>query len=72
MNKIKFILINIELLLMVVSFILGTGAAESKMWLQAYLLIFAPFIWGWLTNFEKQIHFYEVYERAWNIKLKTK
>ncbi len=71
MNTIKYILIHIETFLMIVSFILGTGAAESSMWGWAYALILAPFVWGYLTNFEKQMHFCEVYSRAWNIALKS-
>ena len=33
--------------------------------------IFGPFIFGKLTNFEKQIHFLEVYDRAVLISLKS-
>ncbi|MBQ3415132.1 MAG: hypothetical protein IJH39_07290 [Clostridia bacterium] len=71
MKTIKFILIHIETFLMIISFVLGTGAAESHEWGWAYFLIFLPFIWGYITNFNKQIHFCEVYERAWGISIKN-
>ena len=68
---IKYYLIQFEMLMFLVSIVLGTGAAESGMWGWAYFLIFFPFVWGWLSNFSAQMHFCEVYSRAWNIKLKT-
>ena len=71
MNTIKYILIHIEIFMMIASLILSSGAAESSMWGWTYALIFAPFVWGYLTNFEKQIHFYEVYSRARNIYLNS-
>ena len=71
MNTIKYILINIEMFLMLISIVLGTGAAESSMWGWTILLLFGPFVWGYITNFEKQIHFCEVYSRAWSISLKS-
>lgn len=71
MNTVKYILIHIEALIMIICFILGTGAAESSMWGWAYGLIFGPFIWGYITNFNAQMHFCEVYSRAWSIALKN-
>lgn len=71
MNTVKYILIQIEMILMILSIVLGTGAAESHMWGWAYFLLFFPFIWGWFTNFNQQIHFCEVYSRAWSIALKS-
>jgi len=70
-HSIKFFLIQIEMLVMLISFIIGIGAAESNEWGWAYFLIFLPFIFGYFTNFNKQIHFCEVYERAWSIKIKN-
>ena len=70
MNTFKYILIHIETILMILSFILGTGAAESSMWWEAFALLFGPFIWGYFTNYENRIHFCEVYSRAWSISLK--
>lgn len=71
-HTIKYLLIQVEVIAMVISFILGTGAAESSAWWQAFALILAPFLWGVITNFEKQMHFYEVYQRAWKISLINK
>lgn len=68
MNTIKYILIQIEMILMVISIILGLGAAEVNSWTWAYFLLFFPFIWGWASNFNAQIHFCEVYHRACLIK----
>jgi len=56
---------------MIISFVLGTGAAESNSFIISCLLLFGPFAWAKLTNFEAQLHFYEVYDRAWNISLKS-
>ena len=70
-HTVKYLLIQVEMIAMIISIILGTGAAESSMWGWAYALILGPFAWGWLTNFEKQMHFLEVYDRAWNISLKS-
>jgi hypothetical protein len=56
---------------MIISFILGTGAAESNSFIMSCLLLFGPFAWAKLTNFDAQLHFYEVYERAWNISIKS-
>ena len=70
-HTVKYLLIQIEMIAMIISIILGTGAAESSMWGWAYALIFGPFVWGWLTNFEKQMHFLEVYDRAVAISLKS-
>ena len=71
-NMIKYILIQIELLLMLGMFILGIAAAESQMWGQAVLLILAPFVLGAVCYLKEQIHFCEVYSRALNIKLNIK
>lgn len=70
-HTVKYLLIQVEMIAMIISIILGTGAAESSMWGCAYALIFGPFVWGWLTNFEKQMHFLEVYDRAVSISLKS-
>ena len=71
MKTIKFILVHLECILMIISVILGIGAAESHIWGWAYSLIAAPFVWGWLVNFNKHIHFVEVYERAMSISFKA-
>lgn len=70
-HTIKYLLINVEIIAMIISVILGIGAAESSMWWQAYTFILAPFVWGWLTNFNSQMHFLEVYDRAVAISLKS-
>ena len=72
MNKIKYILINLEMIAFIFSFIIGIGAAEVSQWGQAFLLMFGPFILGKILNFGKQIEFLEIYQRAWNIKLKSR
>lgn len=68
MNMLKYILIHIEFFVMLFSFILGIGAAENNSWGIAFILLFTPFVWGWASNFIKQIHFCEVYQRACIIK----
>ena len=70
-NTIKYYLIQLEMLMMIISFMIGVGAAESGSWGLAYFLIFLPFVWGWISNFNSQIHFCEVYSRAWSISLKS-
>ena len=69
---VKYGLINLELIAMLCSVILGTGAAESSMWWQAYAFIFGPFLYGKLVGFSKHIDFLEAYDRAYRLKLKKK
>ena len=64
MKLIKYILIHIETLILIFSFILGIGAAEVCKWGWAILLIFGPFAWGYLTNFSKRIAFCEAYRKS--------
>ena len=71
MNTIKFILINIEMIMMIISFVLGTGIIKNNSFIISCILLFGPFVWAKLTNFDSQLHFYEVYERAWNISIKS-
>lgn len=71
MNKIKYFLIHFEMLAYVFSVILGIGAAEVSQWGWACLLLFGPFVVGEILNFESHIKFLEIYDRAWNIKLKS-
>lgn len=71
MKTFKFILIQLEAFLMIICFVLGIGAAEGREWGLAYFLMFAPFLWGWLVNFNAHIHYCEVYERAWGISIKN-
>ena len=70
-NTIKYYLIQFEMLMMVICFMVGVGAAEVGSWGWAYALIFGPFIFGYLFNFNEQIHFCQVYSRAWSISLKS-
>ena len=67
---IKFIFIQFFCLIMILSFILGIGAAESQMWGLAMILLFGPFGIGYIFNFNEMVHFCEVYERACSIKFK--
>lgn len=72
-HTIRYCLIHVLMLAMIFSFILGVGAAESSMWGWAIALMFGPFAFGWLIDFDKQIKFCEVYDRASRIKyLKTR
>ena len=68
---IKFIFIQFFCLIMILSFILGIGAAESQMWGWAMILLFGPFGIGYILNFNEMVHFCEVYERACSIKFKN-
>lgn len=70
-NTIKYYLIQFEMLMMVICFMVGVGAAEAGSWAWAYALIFGPFIFRYLFNFNEQIHFCQVYSRAWSISLKS-
>jgi len=70
-NTIKYYLIQLEMLAMIISFMIGVGAAEAGSWGWAYALIFGPFIFGYLFNFNEQVHFLEIYSRAWSISLKS-
>ena len=72
MHTVKYILIHIEMIVFMFSFIIGVGAAEASEWMLACLLMFGPFVLGRILNMEKQIEFLEIYQRAWNIKLKTR
>lgn len=71
MNKIKYFLIHFEMLAYLFSIVLGIGAAESSQWGWSYLLLFGPFVIGEILDFNSHIHFLEIYDRAWNIKLKS-
>lgn len=66
MNTIKFIIINIEMLLMALSFILGMCIVDDSHLLSLIFMII-PVILGYITNFNAQMHFYDVYKRAWAI-----
>lgn len=72
MNTAKYIFIHVICLIMIVSFVLGIGAAESNMWGWAMVLLFGPFGLGYILNFNEMIHFCEVYDRAINIKFYNK
>ena len=48
-------IVKIEMFLMLVSVILGIGAAEVSSWIWAIILIFAPFGWAYTTNFSKRL-----------------
>lgn len=66
MNTIKFILINIEMLLMVLSFILGMCIVDDSHLLSLIFMVI-PVALAYITNFNAQMHFYDVYKRAWAI-----
>ncbi len=71
MNTIKYISFHFFCLILLIMFILGIGAAESEMWGWAIILLFGPFGLGYLFNFNEMVHFCEVYDRAWSIKIKN-
>lgn len=71
MNTIKYIAIQIFALILVISVVLGIGAAESNMWFQAILFLFGPFGIGYVFDFNNMVHYCEVYERAWSISMKS-
>lgn len=66
---IKHCLINLELIAILCSVILGIGAAESSMWFQSCLFLFGPFAYGKIVGFDKHIEFLEAYDRAYRLKL---
>lgn len=68
MKTFKYIMTHVEAIIMIFCFIIGAGAAESSSFLLAVALIFGPFAWGYVTNFEKRIEFCEAYERLERIK----
>lgn len=68
MHTVKYILVQIETIAMLISFILGIGAAESSMWWSAILLLFGPFLYGHIVNFSKHVDYCEIYNRACRIK----
>lgn len=70
MNTLKYILIKLEFIAFAISVILGIGAAESKEWFAAVLLMFGPYVIAKLLNISKQIEFLEAYDRAYSIKIK--
>lgn len=72
MNTIKFILINIEMLLMVLSFMFGIGIADEHNYLLSLAFMGAPVLWALIANFNAQMHFYDIYERAWKIAMINK
>lgn len=67
-HTVHYYLIQLLMLAMIFSFILGVGAAESSMWGWAIVLMFGPFAFGKLINFGKQIDFCEAYDRAFRVK----
>lgn len=71
MNTIKYIAFHLFFFMLLIWFVLGIGAAESNMWGWATILLFGPFGLGYLFNFNGMVHFCEVYDRAWSIKIKN-
>lgn len=69
-NTIKYIAINIELLILLLVFFLGVATVDNGIDWLTLTLLFGPFIFGKLFNINKQLKFCDVYERALNIKLK--
>lgn len=67
MNTIKFILINIEMLLMIFSFMFGAGIVDEHQYFLSLTFMVLPLAWTYITNFNAQMHFYDVYKRAWAI-----
>lgn len=70
-STVKYILIHLFAIVLIISVILGVGAAESNMWGWAIVLLFGPFGLGYVFGFNDMVHFCEVYERAWSIKIKN-
>jgi len=68
MNTLKYCFVHFEVFAIMISVIIGTGAAESGQWTWAYLLIFGPFVYGKLVGMSRHFHFCEVYDRAYRIK----
>ena len=71
MNTIKYILIHIELFVLLMVFFIGVGSADGGITWTTVGMIFGPFVYGKITNLGKQIEWCEVYDRAWNISLKS-
>ena len=71
-HTIKYILIQVELLVLLFVFFIGVGSADSGITFSTVCMIFGPFAYGKLTHVGKQIEWCEVYDRAsriaWNKK----
>ena len=68
MNTFKYCFVYFEIFAILISVIIGVGAAEIGSWTWANLLIFGPLVYCKFVGMSHHFHFCEVYDRAYRIK----
>ena len=69
-NTVKYILIHLEGLLILAFFIFCIALAESGYFFWALIGLFCLFGYCRVVDLMKHINFVDLYERAWEMKLK--
>lgn len=69
-NTLKYFLYWLEAMVLVLCFCVGVVFfGEVNFWV-ATLLIFGPFVYGYIVGFNKHVNFIEAFERTLSAKLK--
>jgi len=63
MKHVIYILISLEFISLILSFVFGVACAESGSWLLAVVFLFGPFLYGRIVNLNRHLDWMEAYEK---------